>query len=109
MNGLLLDGVSNSPLAGNGFLSYAALPSPDALQEFKVQTNSYAGRLGSPACSATSWPHRSHLGAGKTVDTTGRITWPLLFFFAASTPLFNGKNLDGWKLLADGALLAPPR
>ncbi len=30
------------------------------------------------------------------------LAWPLLFFFAASTPLFNGKNLDGWEVLGDG-------
>jgi len=46
MNDLFLDGVSNSPPASNGFLSYAAFPSPDALQEFKVQTNSYAAEYG---------------------------------------------------------------
>ncbi len=46
MNDLMLDGVSNSPAASNGFLAYAALPSPDALQEFKVQTNSYAAEYG---------------------------------------------------------------
>jgi hypothetical protein len=46
MNDLFLDGVSNSPPASNGFLSYAGFPSPDALQEFKVQTNSYAAEYG---------------------------------------------------------------
>jgi len=46
MNDLFLDGVSNSPPASNGFLSYAAFPSPDALQEFKVQTNSYSAEYG---------------------------------------------------------------
>lgn len=30
------------------------------------------------------------------------LAWPFLFFFAASTPLFNGKNLDGWEVLGDG-------
>ncbi len=46
MNDLFIDGVSNSPPASNGFLSYAAFPSPDALQEFKVQSNSYAAEYG---------------------------------------------------------------
>lgn len=27
---------------------------------------------------------------------------PLLFALAADTPLFNGKNLDGWEILGDG-------
>src|SRR6185295_14228436 len=46
MNDVFLDGISNSPPASNGFLSYAAFPSPDALQEFKVQTNSYSAEYG---------------------------------------------------------------
>lgn len=46
MNEVLIDGVSNSPPASNGFLAYAILPSPDALQEFKVQTNAYAAEYG---------------------------------------------------------------
>jgi hypothetical protein len=46
MNDLFIDGISNSPPASNGFLSYAAFPSPDALQEFKVQTNSYSAEYG---------------------------------------------------------------
>ena len=46
MNDAFIDGVSNSPPASNGFLSYAMFPSPDALQEFKVQTNSYAAEYG---------------------------------------------------------------
>ncbi|MEO7651516.1 MAG: carboxypeptidase regulatory-like domain-containing protein, partial [Bryobacteraceae bacterium] len=46
MNDLFLDGISNSPPASNGFLSYAAFPSPDALQEFKVQTNAYSAEYG---------------------------------------------------------------
>src|SRR5262249_18068321 len=27
---------------------------------------------------------------------------PLLFFFAADKPMFNGKNLDGWEVIGDG-------
>jgi len=46
MNDLFIDGISNSPPASNGFLSYAVFPSPDALQEFKVQTNSYSAEYG---------------------------------------------------------------
>lgn len=46
MNDLFIDGVSNSPPASNGFLAYAVFPSPDALQEFKVQTNSYSAEYG---------------------------------------------------------------
>lgn len=46
MNDAYIDGISNSPPASNGFLSYAAFPSPDVLQEFKVQTNSYSAEYG---------------------------------------------------------------
>ena len=30
------------------------------------------------------------------------LTLPLLFALAAETPLFNGKNLDGWEVIGDG-------
>ncbi|MEP7361621.1 MAG: TonB-dependent receptor [Acidobacteriota bacterium] len=46
MNDVFIDGVSNSPPASNSFLSYAVFPSPDAIQEFKVQTNAYAAEYG---------------------------------------------------------------
>jgi hypothetical protein len=46
MNEAMIDGISNSPPASNGFLSYSSFPSPDALQEFKVLTNSYSAEYG---------------------------------------------------------------
>ncbi|MBS1823963.1 MAG: TonB-dependent receptor [Acidobacteria bacterium] len=46
MNEAMIDGISNSPPASNGFLAYSSFPSPDALQEFKVQTNSYSAEYG---------------------------------------------------------------
>ncbi len=30
------------------------------------------------------------------------LTIPLLLALAADTPLFNGKNLDGWEVVGDG-------
>src|SRR5262245_2450406 len=43
---MLIDGITNSVPAANPILVVAMFPSPDALQEFKVQTNSYAAEYG---------------------------------------------------------------
>jgi hypothetical protein len=45
-NEIMIDGVSNSMTAANPILVVAIFPSPDALQEFKVQTNVYAAEYG---------------------------------------------------------------
>ncbi len=46
MTELFIDGVSDSPPASNNFLSYAILPSPDALLEFKVQKKRFQAEYG---------------------------------------------------------------
>lgn len=46
MNDLFIDGISNSVPGSNQSLSYAVFPSPDALQEFKVLTNSFSAEYG---------------------------------------------------------------
>src|SRR5215475_9777676 len=43
---MLIDGITNSVPAANPIVVVAMFPSPDALQEFKVQTNSYAAEYG---------------------------------------------------------------
>jgi len=48
-NEIMIDGVSNSMSAANPILVVAIFPSPDALQEFKVQTNVYAAEYGRTA------------------------------------------------------------
>ena len=43
---MLIDGITNSVPAANPILVVAMFPSPDALEEFKVQTNGYAAEYG---------------------------------------------------------------
>jgi len=43
---MMIDGITNSVPAANPILVVAMFPSPDALEEFKVQTNSYAAEYG---------------------------------------------------------------
>jgi hypothetical protein len=43
---MLIDGITNSVPAANPILVVSLFPSPDALQEFKVQTNGYAAEFG---------------------------------------------------------------
>ena len=45
-NEILIDGVTNVAPAANPIAVVAILPSPDALEEFKIQTNSYAAEYG---------------------------------------------------------------
>ncbi len=45
-NEILVDGVTNVTPAANPIAVVAILPSPDALQEFKIQTNSYSAEYG---------------------------------------------------------------
>lgn len=46
---MLIDGITNSVPAANPILVASMFPSPDAVQEFKVQTNSYAAEYGRSA------------------------------------------------------------
>jgi len=46
---MMIDGITNSVPAANPILVVAMFPSPDALEEFKVQTNSYAAEFGRSA------------------------------------------------------------
>ena len=43
---LLIDGITNSVPAANPIVVVTMFPSPDALEEFKVQTNGYAAEYG---------------------------------------------------------------
>lgn len=43
---MMIDGITNSVPAANPILVVAMFPSPDALEEFKVQTNGYAAEYG---------------------------------------------------------------
>lgn len=43
---MMIDGITNSVPAANPILVIAMFPSPDALEEFKVQTNGYAAEFG---------------------------------------------------------------
>lgn len=43
---MLIDGVTNSVPAANPIVVVSLFPSPDALEEFKVQTNGYAAEFG---------------------------------------------------------------
>jgi hypothetical protein len=43
---ILIDGVTNSVPAANPIVVVSLFPSPDALEEFKVQTNGYAAEFG---------------------------------------------------------------
>lgn len=43
---MLIDGITNSVPAANPILVVAMFPSPDALEEFKVQTNGYPAEYG---------------------------------------------------------------
>ncbi len=43
---MLIDGITNSVPAANPILVVSMFPSPDALEEFKVQTNGYAAEFG---------------------------------------------------------------
>ncbi len=43
---MLIDGITNSVPAANPILVVSLFPSPDALEEFKVQTNGYAAEFG---------------------------------------------------------------
>ncbi|MCL5744221.1 MAG: TonB-dependent receptor [Acidobacteria bacterium] len=45
-NEMLIDGITNVAPAANPIAVVAIMPSPDALQEFKVVTNSYAAEYG---------------------------------------------------------------
>jgi len=47
-NNFLLDGLDNNAYqeANQGYSNQAIIPSPDALQEFRVQTNNYAAEFG---------------------------------------------------------------
>jgi hypothetical protein len=49
LNEILIDGVSNVPSGANPILVVAMFPSPDALQEFKVQTTIYSAEYGRTA------------------------------------------------------------
>ena len=43
---ILIDGITNSVPAANPIVVVSLFPSPDALEEFKVQTNGYAAEFG---------------------------------------------------------------
>lgn len=43
---MMIDGITNSVPAANPILVVTMFPSPDALEEFKVQTNGYAAEFG---------------------------------------------------------------
>jgi len=43
---MLIDGITNSVPAANPILVVSLFPSPDAIEEFKTQTNSYAAEFG---------------------------------------------------------------
>lgn len=43
---IMIDGITNSVPAANPIVVVAMFPSPDALEEFKVQTNGYAAEFG---------------------------------------------------------------
>jgi Carboxypeptidase regulatory-like domain/TonB dependent receptor len=43
---MLIDGITNSVPAANPIVVVSLFPSPDALEEFKVQTNGYAAEFG---------------------------------------------------------------
>ncbi|HEY3838270.1 MAG TPA: carboxypeptidase-like regulatory domain-containing protein, partial [Bryobacteraceae bacterium] len=43
---MLIDGITNSVPAANPILVVSLFPSPDAIEEFKMQTNSYAAEFG---------------------------------------------------------------
>jgi hypothetical protein len=43
---MLVDGITNSVPAANPILVVSLFPSPDAIEEFKTQTNSYAAEFG---------------------------------------------------------------
>ncbi|QHN05105.1 hypothetical protein FTO74_18450 [Granulicella sp. WH15] len=58
-NNFTLDGIDNNAYqeANQGYSNEAVIPSPDALQEFKVQTNNYSaeyGRAGGAIVNATT-------------------------------------------------------
>ncbi len=58
-NNFTLDGIDNNAYqeANQGFSNEAVIPSPDAIQEFKVQTNNYSaeyGRAGGAIINATT-------------------------------------------------------
>jgi hypothetical protein len=62
---ILIDGITNSVPAANPIVVVSLFPSPDALEEFKVQTNGYAAEFGRSGGgiinmvlkSGTNWYH----------------------------------------------------
>src|SRR5882724_4841063 len=60
-NNFLLDGLDNNAYqeANQGYSNQAIIPSPDALQEFRVQTNNYAAECGSSGGAVINVSFRS--------------------------------------------------
>ena len=95
-NEIMIDGVSNSMTAANPILVVAIFPSPDALQEFKVQTNIYAAEYGRTSGGVVNMVLKSGSNQfhGSAYDFLRNSVLDSNDFFAnrSGTPLFSFKR-----------------
>jgi hypothetical protein len=74
MNNFLLDGIDNNAYgtSNQSFSSQVVQVSPDAVAEFKVQTNTYSAEFGRAAARSSTL----RTGAARTIFTArrGRLT-----------------------------------
>ena len=54
-NEILADGIPSSPPLVNPIQGYSVLPSVDAVQEFKVQSNNYSAESDGAAAASSTW------------------------------------------------------